>query len=140
MGAPTLNAQYNWFGACAAPTCTDGAVDFSNWLCSAPATQDMEIVRLEPGTRILGVFPHPMLADVRVRFSLGEPGLVTAEVFDVEGRLVRSFSPERAAPGVHLLHWDGSGNGGNPVPTGVYFLRLAVDGQVEETTRIVVSR
>ena len=58
------------------------------------------------------------------------------QVFDVRGRLVRSWDD---APSQAVHGWDGRGAGGSRVGSGVYFLLAEADGQ-RVSKRLVVSR
>jgi hypothetical protein len=58
------------------------------------------------------------------------------QVFDVRGRLVRSWDD---APSQAVHGWDGRGAGGRRVGSGVYFLLAEADGQ-RVSRRLVVSR
>jgi nitrous oxidase accessory protein NosD len=57
-------------------------------------------------------------------------------VFDVRGRLVRTFEPDRATG---IIRWDATDESGDPVAPGAYFLRL-VAGSQQSTARAVVAR
>jgi flagellar hook assembly protein FlgD len=55
---------------------------------------------------------------------------VSLAVYDVSGRTVRQLERGVSAAGQHTVTWDLRNENGQPVSRGVYFLRLAVDGQV----------
>jgi len=81
--------------------------------------------------------PNPFGAMTRLQFSLRRTSTVEASVFDLAGRRVRILIP--AAPlgsGVHAAVWDGRDTHGIATASGVYWLRIRVDGQ--STTRKLV--
>jgi flagellar hook assembly protein FlgD len=45
-------------------------------------------------------------------------------IYDAQGRLVRELVRSREADGSSSASWDGVGDDGTPVPSGVYFARL----------------
>lgn len=74
----------------------------------------------------------------RVEYVLENPqsGSARLQVFDVRGRLVRSWDD---APSQTVHGWDGRGSGGTRVGSGVYFLLAEAGGQ-RVSRRLVVSR
>ncbi|HEY6194435.1 MAG TPA: cytochrome c peroxidase [Candidatus Eisenbacteria bacterium] len=59
-----------------------------------------------------------------IRFTLPTDRDVELRVFDVAGRSVKVLAKGRMAPGTHALEWNGAGERGGRVPSGVYFYRL----------------
>ena len=71
--------------------------------------------------------PNPFPPGTRstlIQFSLPTEREVELRVFYVAGRSVKVLAKGRLGPGVHTLAWDGSGERGGRVPSGVYFYRL----------------
>ncbi|RKY60705.1 MAG: hypothetical protein DRP99_07215 [Candidatus Latescibacterota bacterium] len=57
---------------------------------------------------------------------------VKLEIYNIEGRLVRSFSELRGnAAGRYRFSWDGRDEGGNLVPPGVYLVRITVQADAD---------
>jgi len=81
-------------------------------------------------------WPNPFSDRVHMAFSLPVETHVRMEVFDVDGRRVRSFEPALLAPGPHVLTWDGRASEGRPAEEGIYFLRAS--GRGFELSRSVV--
>jgi flagellar hook assembly protein FlgD len=74
------------------------------------------------------VLPNPFRDRVEIGFSLPTAGLVRVEVFDVQGRCVRT-EPEVYLPaGNERVTWDGRGNDGTREPRGSYSIRVAGRG------------
>jgi len=73
--------------------------------------------------------PNPFNPITEISFSLAKDGPVKLAVYDVTGRLVRTLVQGNLAAGPHLVQWNGSGNDGRTVASGVYFYRLETDGQ-----------
>jgi flagellar hook assembly protein FlgD len=68
---------------------------------------------------------------------LADPGVVTARVFDLQGRLVASISDAMLPAGEHELRWDGRTVGGGPAAAGVYWMQMAVNGHRLHTAKLV---
>jgi hypothetical protein len=64
---------------------------------------------------------------------------VLLRIFDSTGRLIRVLGAADQAAGAHVILWDGTDLGGQPVDRGVYFCRLEV-GASRLTRRLVLVR
>jgi hypothetical protein len=96
-----------------------------------------------PGTLVFGiryVMPNPVTARASIGYSLPE-GCRSARlsVHDVAGRLVRRLDSTTGTHGFVTVDWDGKASSGERVASGVYFVRLEVDGAVA-TQRMVLLR
>ena len=73
----------------------------------------------------LRCFPNPASSGAIVEYTVKLEGRVRLGVYDVAGRrvacLVDSHVPHR---GVRTALWDGRGDDGRDLPSGVYFVRL----------------
>ncbi len=104
---------------------------------------DMRASVTVPGTLASGiryVMPNPATAHASIGYALPE-GWRSARlsVHDVAGRLVRRLDPAIRAHGFLAVDWDGTASSGERVASGVYFIRLEVDGAVA-THRMVLLR
>ena len=85
----------------------------------------------------LAASPNPFRQATTIPFSLAGQSGVELEILDVTGRLVRRFDTS----GARSLVWDGRDDGGQTVPGGMYFVRLAKSGiAISRTTRAVLIR
>jgi hypothetical protein len=71
-------------------------------------------------------------------YSIARRARVTLNVYDVQGRLVRTLIDQDAAAGNFRATWDGRSDSGEPVGNGVYMARLAADGAVVDSRKIVI--
>ena len=69
-------------------------------------------------------YPNPFNSSTTIRYRLAEPGRVRLEIFDVQGRKVKTLADSYAGVGVYQVEWDGTDASGEPVATGVYLARL----------------
>ncbi len=71
--------------------------------------------------------PNPVRASTRVRFDLAgrDAQPVRVDVYEVNGRHVRTLVNGALPPGEFEVSWDGRARGGKRVAAGVYFVRLA---------------
>lgn len=88
---------------------------------------------------LASVAPNPALDAARVEYSLATAGRVRLGVFDLRGRRVRVLVAGRQPAGRRAITWDGLDDGGRPLPSGAYLVRLDASGQ-EWTRKLVLLR
>lgn len=81
--------------------------------------------------------PNPFVDATRIGFALREEAEVGAEIFDAQGREVRSLGPQQLSAGNWTFDWDGRDGYGKLAPTGVYFYRLDVAGREAASGKLV---
>jgi len=75
-------------------------------------------------------FPNPFNPNTRIQFILGQEELVSLNIFDIQGRLVKSLVNSSYYPsGYHYINWDGKNNMGTQVPSGMYVYKLVSENQ-----------
>jgi flagellar hook capping protein FlgD len=72
--------------------------------------------------------PTPSRGPVHLSLRAAPGARATAEIFDAAGRRVRSWTMRLSDSGEAQWDWNGSGEGGAPLGSGVYFLRARWDG------------
>jgi hypothetical protein len=68
--------------------------------------------------------PNPFRSRMSFALELEQPGLVTANVYDASGRLVRALLDRPLAAGAHRMSWDGHDDRGRPLAAGVYLVHV----------------
>ena len=81
--------------------------------------------------------PNPFRGSTRLDYALPARSAVALDVFDPNGRLVRSVERGVREAGEHRVTWDGRDRAGQAVGSGIYFARLSVEGR--DTTRLLVK-
>ncbi len=93
-----------------------------------------------PSLRVYQSGPNPFVAQTALGFDLGREAAVTARVFDVHGRAVRTLAAGvQYAPGAHRVDWDGRDATGRRVSPGLYLCQIEA-GALTGTWRWVVTR
>jgi hypothetical protein len=105
--------------------------------CMTSGLGEYSTPRAQP--QLLGV-PNPITGQTQINFTLHAAGVVTLDVYDVTGRLVRSLFNGSLPAGAHAIQWDAADASGRPVPSGEYFYRLYLDGSPLENNKAVVVR
>ncbi|MCK4256144.1 hypothetical protein KAX35_04595 [candidate division WOR-3 bacterium] len=68
-------------------------------------------------------------------------GLTTSIfIYDLAGRLVRRLVDSPHSPGIYRVEWDGKGDEGNNVRSGIYFYCLEIDGRIIRKVKMVKVR
>ena len=85
--------------------------------------------------------PNPTPGETTIQFGLDARDWESLQlsILDSAGRMVREWDLGGAAPGPHAVRWDGRDSIGRRVSSGVYFYRLAGEGE-EVTRKLVVLR
>ena len=58
------------------------------------------------------------------------PADVAVQVVDVRGRIIKTLLDEAMPPSTYSIQWDGRNERGTTVASGIYFVRLRVNGMV----------
>ena len=80
--------------------------------------------------------PNPFRGETTIRWELLSAGSAHLEVVDVQGRVVRTIAAGPMSAGSHWLAWNGRGDDGRPLASGVYWLRMR-GGERETKMRVV---
>ena len=86
-----------------------------------------------------GSRPNPFGHRTVIRFQLPEAGDALLGIYDPNGRRIRALWNGEIDAGRHRLEWDGRGDDGHPVASGVYFCRFR-GGGISESRKIVLTR
>jgi hypothetical protein len=68
--------------------------------------------------------PNPFTSGTRISYEVAVRGHVGVHVYDATGRVVADLVNEVKDPGMYTIAWDGRGNNGSRLSSGVYFYRM----------------
>lgn len=85
----------------------------------------------QPATELLQNYPNPFSEGTSFEFKPDKPGKYSISILDVNGRIIRQMIGNSPFSTTQSLYWDGRGETGKPVASGVYFYRLESDGYNE---------
>lgn len=92
---------------------------------------------------LIGSAPNPFSTVTTIAYHIQEnrtTGLpVTLAIYNLAGRRVRTLVDERRYPGRFEVVWDGTGDDGVPVASGVYFCHMTAEG-IRKTISMVYLR
>ncbi|NNF08422.1 MAG: T9SS type A sorting domain-containing protein [Candidatus Eisenbacteria bacterium] len=97
----------------------------------------------QPGTAnlLLGpAFPNPFYGTTTVRYTLNEASYVRLQIFDLQGRPIRTLVDRQMPEGDHVAGWDGVDDMGRAASPGVYFYRAETpdSGQLPQVRKLVL--
>jgi hypothetical protein len=88
----------------------------------------------------LTVSPNPTSDVTNIKYQVSDNADVNLEIYDVSGKLVRSFDLETSIVNREsALSWRGDDNAGRRVPGGVYFIKFKA-GDYRTTTKLLLIR
>ncbi len=91
----------------------------------------------DPGITLFRNYPNPFKSETTIQFQLSKPEHIKIEIYDISGRLLKTFLNGNSEAGFHQLSWDGKNNQGN-VPAGnVFYCRLISESGFSEVIRLV---
>lgn len=91
-----------------------------------------------PAVALRTPWPNPLRRSAVLEFALARDGDVSLRLYDAGGRRVRTLVSGARPAGTHRAVWDGLDDAGRRLPSGLYFLRLASGGDVDQR-RVVLA-
>ena len=83
--------------------------------------------------------PNPFNAKTLIRYDLPEASRVSLRVYDISGRMVRRLVDGPQSAGSYGVAWNGRDEGGQPVGSGVYLVRMVAGGFVYVTKLVLLK-
>lgn len=84
-------------------------------------------------------YPNPFNPETTIRYQLPQAGHVELTIFNALGEKVRTLVDRREAAGSYQVRWDGRGDGGKAVSSGLYLYRIQT-GHFVQTRKMLVLR
>lgn len=110
----------------------------------APRPESALLNSLPTTTTLHPPHPNPFNGESRIRLDLAEGAALRMVLYDLLGRPVRRLEGGWREAGRHDIRWDGQGESGRVLPSGVYLLRVSVatpgEGEMVRTRRLVLVR
>lgn len=74
--------------------------------------------------QIMQNYPNPFNPSTTITYSLPEQSKIDIIIYDVQGRVLRTFNRGVQSPGRQQIVWDGTNNRGNQLSSGIYLYRV----------------
>jgi hypothetical protein len=115
----------------------------SSWVLVTGVYQNCSpfgIAELSVSKGVLSHYPNPASGPLAFIFTLSEKGPVKINVFNVLGHKIHELKAGNKNPGTYSVPWDLRQVNGQPLPDGLYFYNLEVNGKIFQTNRLIISR
>lgn len=90
-------------------------------------------------TAIESISPNPFNAATSITFSLADAGAASVDIYSLTGQKVRALVSGRFPSGVSTVVWDGSGDNGAVLSSGVYIVQVRAGGRVVSAKTAMVK-
>ncbi|NOQ22293.1 MAG: T9SS type A sorting domain-containing protein [Candidatus Aegiribacteria sp.] len=84
--------------------------------------------------------PNPVTAMASIEFGIPMAGETELAVYDLSGRIVTSLETGELEAGTHSFSWNATSDSGDPVPNGMYFMKLTAPSAGTVTRSFLVLR
>jgi len=81
-------------------------------------------------------YPNPFNPQTQIRYQIPRQAKIEITVYNVTGQLVRILSKGVRAAGSYILMWDGRGDNGHIVPSGMYIIQMRA-GQIISNRKVL---
>jgi len=89
--------------------------------------------------RVHAPAPTPSSGRVRLSYSGVRPGVpVELSIYSARGALVRTLADVPVSRGRHTVSWEGLDESGNPVASGVYYVKGVSGAETDRTTLVIL--
>ena len=105
-----------------------GQDDLTECVCDTPVS-----------VRFHQAWPNPFNPVTTVGFELDMTGPASVRIYDASGRLVKTLANGIFGAGLHEMVWNGTGDYGQRVSSGIYFC-IFESGRFRETQKLVLLR
>jgi hypothetical protein len=92
-----------------------------------------------PNTRILNVYPNPFSDQIQIEIATKPNDILSVFIYDANGKLVRKLeNTTKISTSNVQIHWNGESDSIASVPSGVYYVSIALNG--EFYTREIIKK
>jgi flagellar hook assembly protein FlgD len=97
-------------------------------------------IGLQPGQfKLHQAYPNPFNPTTTLKYEMGSAGPVSIDVFDVNGRKIRSLYNGIQIPGQHEIRWNAKDDRGRSMSSGVYLFKVNVNGKTHTAKTLLLK-
>jgi hypothetical protein len=85
------------------------------------------------------VFPNPVKSVATIEVNSSVAGIVSIDIFDINGKLIKNLYTGTKATGTSSYTWDCCNNNGSTCTNGIYFCKVSQQGKISEK-KIILMR
>ena len=90
-------------------------------------------------TKLGNNYPNPFNPETEIKFSMADPGVVSLNIYNLKGQLVKTLVRGELDKGVHSVKWDGTDNFGKKTTSGIYFYKMT-NGRYTSTKKMIMLK
>ena len=83
-------------------------------------------------------YPNPFNPTTTIKYETLIYGYRQIFIFDLLGRNIATLASGPVSPGIYQVQWNGRDNMGRSVPSGLYLVRLSIDGQSQSIMTVLL--
>ncbi|HHI02356.1 MAG TPA: T9SS type A sorting domain-containing protein [candidate division Zixibacteria bacterium] len=137
-GLPT--DQYIYFAITAKDEVGNESEISNNAVLSPPNIIDNDENSLLPTLSSLATnYPNPFNLSTTIEYTVESNMPAELSIYDILGQHIKTFVNTHTSFGTYSIHWDGTDEEGNFVPSGVYLYKLR-SGHFEEAKKLVLLK
>jgi hypothetical protein len=84
-------------------------------------------------------YPNPFNQETNIKFQLNKSETISIKVYNILGKEIKLLLEENLPAGEHYVQWDGKGNEGNSLSSGIYFIQMMA-GEYRQTIKSVLLK
>jgi len=81
-----------------------------------------------PSRIVLKNHPNPFNPETSITFNAPTSGMAELKVYNIKGQMLKTLHQGNLSKGHQSFRWDGKDDSGNPVSSGIYFVKLDMGG------------
>jgi hypothetical protein len=110
--------------------------------CYSPSAVEIDPATGAPTVRnaLAQNAPNPFNPSTVIRYSVAQTAPVTIRIFNAGGALVRTLVDAPHAPGEYTVRWDGNGDDGRRLSSGVYFYRIETGAGFRDSKKLILLK
>ena len=84
-------------------------------------------------------YPNPFNPSTTIRFSVKKRDIVSLQVFDLTGKLIKTLRKGALQPGIHEIKWNGVNDLEEAVSSGVYLYFIRTENAIQSRKMILLK-
>ncbi len=84
-------------------------------------------------------YPNPFTDNTTISFTLDKPSDIGIEIYDLNGKKIKTLASGDFQAGIHQITWDGTEENHSRVPAGIYYYRI-IGGNAAISQRIILIK
>jgi len=80
-------------------------------------------------------YPNPFNPSTNIKYQIANNGFVSLKIYNIIGKETATLVNEKQEAGTYEINWDAAG-----LPSGVYFCRMAINGEIKVIIRMLLIK